>query len=221
MTNPEELLQEAVQMHQTSNFKKGIKLAEKARKQFLKDGNGSRATEALRVMADCTINARDLKKARKLYNQLLTEAVDISSMFYQAAAHWGLGQVFSHEMNYSDAAESFTAGLLVARKIADKWYTGWNAFGVGNACRGMGKLEDAKPFYQEAVDAFQSMNQTNLVTWVDRAFKDVGGERVEELPKGTKIWLCPMCGSKFKTSQVDVLKKSKPVSCEYCGTTVG
>ncbi|MCK5151928.1 MAG: hypothetical protein KAQ65_08805 [Candidatus Thorarchaeota archaeon] len=221
MTNPEELLQEAIQLHQASNFKKGIKTAEKARKKFLKEGNRIRATEALRVTADCTINARDLKKARQLYEQLLSEAMSMSNLFYQAAAHWGLGQAFSHEMNYSEAAESFTTGLRVARQIADKWYSGWNAFGVGNACRGMGKLQDARPFYTEAIEAFQDMNQPTLVSWVERALKEVGGEKSEALPQDTKVWLCPMCGSKFNTDQAELLKKGKSVSCEYCGTTVG
>jgi len=127
MTDSEELLQEAVKFHQTSEFKKGIKSAEKARKQFQKDGNSGRAIEALRVMADCTVNARDLKKAQELYRLLLKEAADISSPFYEAAAHWGIGQVYSHQMNYGDAAKSFLNGLKSAQKIADKWYTGWNA----------------------------------------------------------------------------------------------
>ncbi|MHA1909861.1 MAG: hypothetical protein ACW98Y_21390 [Candidatus Thorarchaeota archaeon] len=219
MANPEELLQEAVQMHQASNFKKGIKLAEKARKEFQKQGNSVRAIEALRVMADCTINTRDLNKSRKLYQALLNEALSMGNLFYQAAAHWGFGQTYSHEMNYSKAAGSFETGLSAARQIADKWYTGWNAFGMGNTYRGMGKLDDAGTFYNEAIEAFQAMNQTSLVTWVERALNDVGGEKAEAQP--AKVWLCPMCGSKFNISQVEILKKRKSVSCEYCGTTVG
>ncbi|MDF1540382.1 MAG: tetratricopeptide repeat protein, partial [Candidatus Thorarchaeota archaeon] len=106
-------------------------------------------------------------------------------------------------------------------QIADKWYTGWNAFSMGNACRGLGRLDEAKPLYNEAITAFQSMNQTNLVSWVERALADIGGEIAEPSPGDVKVWLCPMCGSKFGVSQVDLLKKKKSVTCEYCGTTVG
>ncbi|MFW9848815.1 MAG: tetratricopeptide repeat protein [Candidatus Thorarchaeota archaeon] len=221
MANPEKLLQEAIRMHLSGDFKRGIKLSEKARKEFLKQGNKSRAVEALRIMADCTVNARDLNTARNLYEQLLSEAQEMSNYFYQAAAYWGIGQVYSHEMNYSEAAESFSTGLRSARQIDDKWYTGWNAFGVGNACRGMGNLKDAEAFYNEAIEAFQSMKQPSLVSWVERALKDIGGEKVEPLPNETKIWLCPMCGSKFNLNQVDLLKNGKSVSCEYCRTSVG
>lgn len=221
MSNPEELLQEAIRFHQSSEFKKGIKSAEKARKQFLKDSNSVRATEALRVMADCTINAREIKKAKELYDLLLKEAKRISNSFYEAAAYWGIGQVFSHQMNYQEAAKAFTAGLNSAKKIADQWYTGWNAFGVGNATRGMGRLADAKPFYNQAIESFQAMNQTALASWAERALKEIGGERSEVMPADMKIWLCPMCGSKFGISETESLKKGKSVTCSYCGTTVG
>ncbi len=221
MANSEELLQEAVRYHQTSEFKKGIKSAENARKQFLKEKNTIRAIEALRVMADCTVNARDLKKAKELYNVLLKESQALSNHFYEAAAYWGLGQVASHQMDYQEAAKAFTTGLSSARKIADKWYIGWNAFGVGNATRGMGQLADAKPFYSEAIEAFESMNQPSLASWAERALKEIGGERVETLPADMKIWLCPMCGSKFGASETELLKKGKSVTCSYCATTVG
>lgn len=219
MGNPEALLQEAVRFHQTSEFKKGLKTAEKARKEFLKDKNPSRAIEALRVMGDCAINAREFKQAQKLYDELMSEAVSTSNLFYQAAACWGLGQLSSHKMQYQDARDSFETGLKIARKIADKWYTGWNAFGMGNASRGMGNLDEAKPLYNEAIQAFQSMNQSNLVIWVERALNDIGGELSGSAE--AKVWLCPMCGSKFSVNQVEVLKRGKSVSCEYCGTTVG
>ncbi|MFW9919879.1 MAG: tetratricopeptide repeat protein [Candidatus Thorarchaeota archaeon] len=221
MATSEELLREAVRFHQSSEFKKGINSAEKARKQFLKERNPARATEALRVMADCTINARDLKKAKGLYELLLNEARSVSNSFYEAAAYWGIGQVYSHQMNYQEAAKAFAAGLTAARKIADKWYTGWNAFGIGNATRGMGHLADAKPYYNEAIEAFQGMDQAALASWAERALKEIGGERVETLPADVKIWLCPMCGSKFGTSETELIKKGKVVTCSYCGTTIG
>ncbi len=73
----EEHLQKAVSCHQASDFKKGIKEAEKARKKFQKEGRTDRAVEALRVMGDCTLNARDLKKAQKIYESLLQDATHI------------------------------------------------------------------------------------------------------------------------------------------------
>jgi len=221
MANPENLLQEAIRLHQSSDFKKGLKTAEKARKEFLKDKNPGRAIEALRVMGDCAINARNYKQAQKLYDELLSEAVSTSNLFYQAASCWGIGQLSSHKMNHKEALDSFETGLKIARQIADTWYTGWNAFGMGNASRGLGRLDDAKPLYNEAIEAFQSLNQPNLVTWVERALKDIGGEAAELTPADAKVWLCPMCGSKFSPAQVEVLKKRKSVTCEYCGTTVG
>ncbi|MHA1909779.1 MAG: tetratricopeptide repeat protein [Candidatus Thorarchaeota archaeon] len=216
---PEDLLHEAVRLHQASDFKKGFKSAEEARKKFLKEGLLARATEALRVMGDCAVNARDLKKAQNLYGQLLAEAASTSNIFHQSAAQWGLGQVSSHRMDYRGAELAFSAGLKLAQKIADRWYTGWNAFGLGNAYRGTGRLDDAKDMYNEAVTAFRSMNQDSLVTWVERALNEIGGDATT--PEQPKMWLCPLCGSRFNSSQAETLKRGKTVTCEYCGTSVG
>jgi len=217
--SPEELLAEAVRLHQASDFKKGLKKAEEARKKFLKEGLPARAIEALRVMGDCAVNARDLKKAQKLYGHLLAEAANTSNIFHQSAAQWGLGQVASHKMDYRGAELAFSAGLKLAQKIADRWYTGWNAFGLGNAYRGTGRLDEAKVMYNEAVTAFRSMNQDSLVTWVERALNAIGGDVIS--PDQPKMWLCPLCGSKFNPNQAKTLKRGRTVTCEYCGTSVG
>lgn len=215
---PEELLHEAVRLHQTSDYKKGLKTAEKARNKFLKEGLPARAIEALRVMGDCALNARDLKKAQKLYNQLYDEAMATSNFFHQSAAYWGLGQVCSHKMDYGKAKTTFETGLKLAQQIADNWYTAWNAFGLGNAYRGLGKLDDAKTMYNTSLNAYRTMNQQTMASWVERALKEVGGEVT--LPE-SKIWLCPLCGSKYSASQADSLKHGKTVTCDYCGTSVG
>ncbi|MBD3404721.1 MAG: hypothetical protein GF411_01140 [Candidatus Lokiarchaeota archaeon] len=214
----EELLQKAVQLHQSSDFKKGKKTAEKARKQFLKEKNIARATEALRVMADCALNARDLKDAEKLYSELMKEANSMSNLWFQSAAYWGKGQIALHKMDYPTAITSFENGLEKAQSVADKWFTGWNAMGLGIAYRGVGRLADAKKVLQESVKAFQAANQTTFVTWSEKILTEIGGE----VPKPeTKVWLCPMCGSKFSSDQADFLKRGKTVTCEYCGTSVG
>ncbi|TXT54350.1 MAG: hypothetical protein BAJATHORv1_70050 [Candidatus Thorarchaeota archaeon] len=214
----EELLQKAVQLHQSGEFKEGKKTAEKARKQFQKKKNYARATEALRVMADCTLNARDMKEAKKLYSELMKEAQEMANLWFQAAAHWGKGQIALHNMDYSTAIETFESGLEKAQNIADKWYTGWNAMGLGIAYRGVGRLADAKKVLQESVKSFRAANQTTFVTWAERILTEIGGEVPE--PE-TKMWLCPMCGSKFRADQAEILKRGKMVTCEYCGTSVG
>ncbi len=221
MTDAEEYLQQAVQLHSTREFKKGFKSAENARKKFVKEKNLGRAMEALRVMGDCTINLRDLKKAKELYDQLLVEALGMKNLFYQAAALWGLGQVASHQMNHPDATHFFQRGLELARSIGDNWYTGWNAFGLANSLRGMGRLDEARPLLNDALSSFNAMNQSTLVSWVERVLGEIGGESASVPTDGTKMWLCPMCGSKFTQSQANELKRGKTATCEYCGTTVG
>ncbi|MHA1638015.1 MAG: tetratricopeptide repeat protein [Candidatus Thorarchaeota archaeon] len=215
---PEELLAEAVRLFQAKDFKNGLKNAENARKKFLKEGLPARAIEALRVMGDCALNARDLKKAHKLYTQLYEDASATSNFFHQSAAYWGLGQVSSHKMDYGKAKTAFETGLKLAQQIADNWYTAWNAFGLGNAYRGLGQLDDARTMYNTSLGAFKTMNQQTMVSWVERALKEVGGE--VKLPE-VKVWLCPLCGSKYSASQADTLKRGKTVTCEYCGTSVG
>ena len=215
---PEELLHEAVRLHQASDFKKGLKKAENARKKFLKEGLPARATEALRVMGDCALNARDLKKAQKLYEQLSDEAEGTSNFFHQSASYWGLGQVSSHKMEYGKAASAFETGLKLAQQIADNWYTAWNSFGLGNAYRGLGRLDEAKQMYNTSLNTFKTLNQSTLLSWVERALKEIGGE--VSTPE-MKVWLCPLCGSKYSASQADLLKRGKTVTCEYCGTSVG
>ena len=215
---PEELLHEAVQNHQSSKFDKCIKAAEKARKKFQKEGRVDQAIEALRVMADCTVNARALKKAEKLYRNLHEEGAEMTNLWYQSAANWGLGEVALHKMDYSTAATYFQAGLEIARGIADKWYAAWNAFGLGNALRGMARLDEAKPLLNEAIEGFRALDQTTYVEWVERILNAIGGEVVSA---EVKIWLCPMCGSRFIAEQANQLKGGKIVTCAYCGTSVG
>ncbi|MFW9966979.1 MAG: tetratricopeptide repeat protein [Candidatus Thorarchaeota archaeon] len=216
--SPEELLQEAVQNHKASRFDKCIKAAEKARKKFQKEGRVDQAIEALRVMADCTVNARDLKKARKLYKNLIEEGAEMSNLWYQSAANWGLGEVALHRMDYFSAATYFQSGLDIARSIADKWYAAWNAFGLANALRGMARLDEAKPLLNEAIEGFRAIDQSTYVSWVERVLNDMRGEVITA---EAKVWLCPMCGSKFGAEQAGQLKSGELVTCEYCGTSVG
>ncbi|MFW9788075.1 MAG: tetratricopeptide repeat protein [Candidatus Thorarchaeota archaeon] len=220
---PDELLQEAARLHSLSDFKKGMKTAEKARKKFQKEGRLDRAIEALRVMGDCVVNTHELKKAEKLYNELWKEGVELSNKWYQAAAHWGLGQVAFRGMNYPAAVNHFEQGLDLARSIADKWYIAWNAFGFALALRGLGRVAEARPLLQEAVSVFKDLDQPSAQSWAEKALQEIGGET--EVEPGTtdeiRIWLCPMCGSKFKAEQVSALKSKRTTTCEYCGTTAG
>ena len=218
----EEHLQKAVSMHQASDFKKGIKEAETARKKFQKEGRTDRAIEALRVMGDCNLNARELKKAQKIYENLIEEGASISNLWFQAAANWGLGQISLHTMDYTKALQFFQRGLEQAQSVADNWYTAWNGFGVGNALRGLARLEEAKRAYQVALQAFRSANQPTFVTWVEKTLKEIGAEVPEEDSSDKlRIWLCPMCGSKLTTQKAAALKDGKMATCDYCGTAIG
>ena len=218
----EELLQEAVQLHQTGDFKKGLKTAEKARKKFQKEGRIDRSIEALRVMGDCVVNTHDLKKAEKLYNELWKEGFGLSNKWYQSAAHWGLGQVALRGMNYPAAVTHFEQGLDLARSIADEWYIAWNAFGLATALRGLARLSEAKPLFQEAISSFKSLGQTSALSWAEKAYTEIGGETESPDRSGEiRIWLCPLCGSKYNENQVESLKRGKTTTCEYCGTTAG
>jgi tetratricopeptide (TPR) repeat protein len=218
---PDELLQEAVQMHQSSQFEKGFKLAEKARKSFLKDKRPDRAIESLRVMADCVINQHNLKRAKQLYEELLDEAKHLPNKWYESAASWGLGQVAAHQMDYTSASEWFRKGLGLAESIADQWYTAWNAFGLGNSLRGLGNLSDAKSNLEQALSSFQAQNQQTFVSWVQRVYSELGGDIQSSVQQDARPWLCPMCGSKFTPQMATILRSGKIVSCEYCGTSVG
>jgi tetratricopeptide (TPR) repeat protein len=218
---PEELLKEAVSLHQTSKFDKCIKAAEEARKKFQKHGQIDRATEALRVMADCTLNARNMKKAAKIYDELYHEGVKIDNYWYQSAAKWGLGQVALRRLDYRAAITLFEEGLHFARRIADAWYTAWNAMGLASAYRGTGRLEEAKSLLEEVVTNFKKIDQPTYVEWAEKALVDIGGELTTETPDELQPYLCPMCGSRFKARQAASLRKGKLTTCEYCGTAVG
>ena len=218
----EEHLQKAIRLHQASDFKKGIKEAESARKKFQKEGRIDRAIEALRVMGDCTLNARELSKAQRIYENLLDEGKSISNLWFQAAANWGLGQICLHKMDYSNAFQYFMTGFDQAKNVADNWYTAWNAFGLGHALRGLARLKDAESYYQQALEAFRKANQPTFVTWVERTLSEIGGDIPDEsTAEDLRIWLCPMCGSRLKAEQAAVLRNGKITTCDYCGTTIG
>lgn len=216
-----ELLQEAIAQHQTKKFKKGLKTAEKARKKSMKEGDKASAIEALRIMGDCALNARKFKDAQKLYAELLDEAGPEGNLYYQSAACWGLGQLSLHKMSYFEAVNLFKQGLDFAERVSDGWYSAWNAFGLGIAYRGVGNLEKATHSYKSAIASFETMNQTGFIEWVKRALSELGDDTPGEVKDDLKIWLCPLCGSKFTTQQAEQLKKGKTTSCEYCGTSVG
>ncbi|MFX1369097.1 MAG: tetratricopeptide repeat protein [Promethearchaeota archaeon] len=218
---PEELLEEALSLHQSSKFDKCIKAAEKARKKFQKHGQIDRATEALRVMADCTLNARDMKKAEKIYDELYREGIKIDNYWYQSAAKWGLGQVALRRLDYKTAIILLEEGLHFARRIADAWYTAWNAMGLASAYRGTGRLDEAKAILEEAIVGFKQIEQAKYVEWAERALAEIGGELTTKTPEELQPYLCPMCGSRFKESQATSLQQGKLTTCEYCGTAVG
>ncbi|MGY5852157.1 MAG: tetratricopeptide repeat protein [Candidatus Thorarchaeota archaeon] len=218
--SPQELLDEARQYHQASQFKKGMKTAEKARKNARKEGDSAAAIEGLRIMADCALNAREMKKAKEYYEELIREAAPDTNAFYLSAASWGIGQIALHKMSYHEAISVFKQGLQYAESIADQWYTAWNSFSLGNAQRGIGNLDDAIAYLKKATSTFKAMNQPSFAAWVDRVLDDLGSVS----PTSTtdlEIWLCPLCGSKFDIQEAELLKKGKIVSCEYCGTSVG
>ena len=218
----EEHLQKAVNCHRSADYKNGIKEAEKARKKFQKEGRVDRAIEALRVMSDCALNARELKDAEKMYNELLAEGVGIANLWYQAAANWGLGQITLHKMNYAAAMQFFLHGLEQAKSIADNWYIGWNAYGLGTALRGLARLEEARNNYELALQAFRTAKQSTFVTWVENTLKEIGAD-VPDAGHGDAlpIWLCPMCGSKLSIGQGNALRQGKMTTCKYCGTAIG
>ena len=91
------------------------------------------------------------------------------------------------------------------------------------ALRGLGRLVEARPLLQEAIAAFKELNQSSAQSWAEKALQEIGGETEVETGAADeiRIWLCPMCGSKFKQEQVSVLKSRKTTTCEYCGTTAG
>ncbi|NHI82816.1 MAG: hypothetical protein EAX81_00745 [Candidatus Thorarchaeota archaeon] len=217
---PEELLQEAISMHQSSKFDKCIKAAEKAHKKFQKSGQIDRAVEALRVMGDCTLNAHNLKKAQTIYENLHREGIKIDNYWYQSAAKWGLGQVALRRLDYSTAVQLFEQGLTLARTTADAWYTAWNAMGLASAYRGTGRLEEARSLLEEAVYNFRKTNQSKYVQWAEKSLTEIGGEIQSGPPVEMQPYLCPMCGSRFNVEQAKKLRKGKLVTCEYCGTAI-
>ncbi|NWF95537.1 MAG: tetratricopeptide repeat protein [Candidatus Thorarchaeota archaeon] len=217
---PEDDLKEALDLFGRREYKKAAKAAEKAQKKFEKDGLHARAIEAQRVMADSLLNARDLKEASRVYESMLKTSQARSMVSYQAAACWGLGEIAAFGMDYAKAVSHFKLGLDLARKIADKWYTAWNGFGLGKAYRGTGKLTEAREVLTEARDLFREQNQSVYAGWVEHLLGEIGGE-VSSRKGEAKIWLCPMCGSKYPAETAQRLSAGKMVTCEYCGTTVG
>ncbi len=87
ITLPEDDLQRAYSLFSARDYKNAAKAAEKARKRLERE-DPARSYEALRVQADSTLNARDIKGAESLYTELMRVAQSKSLLFYQAAASW-------------------------------------------------------------------------------------------------------------------------------------
>lgn len=221
MSPPEDSLRDAYRFFGARDFKKAEKAAEKARKDFTKQGLDARALEALRVMGDCALNARDLKTAKLYYDELMRESQKRAAAFFQAAASWGLGEVSSYRMDYATASSHFQSGLEQAKSIQDKWYMAWNSLGLGTTLRGLGKLDQAKSYLNTAMSLFREQNQDTYTGWAERALREIGGEISSKTPREAKIYLCPMCGGKYDLRKAELLSNGKMVTCDYCGTTVG
>jgi tetratricopeptide (TPR) repeat protein len=220
-TNPEQLLQKAVQLFSATKFKEAFKSSEQARALFQKADQRDRAMEALRVMADSALNSRDTSQAAKLYQDLNKEGTSASNPFYQSAAQWGAGQIALRKMDYASAAASFKVGIDLSKRTADKWFSAWNALGLATAYRGMGNASDARSLLQGAASDFRSIGQSNYAEWAEKALSEIGGTAMQQSLRDLKPWLCPMCGSSFSPAQADSLKKGNLVTCEYCGTSLG
>jgi len=220
-TDPEQLLQKAVEFFGAAKFKEALKSSEQARTLFEKANQNDRAMEALRVMADSVLNSRDTGQATKFYQDLRKEGVSAGSTFYQSAAHWGIGQIALRKMDYASGAASFKSGLDLAKRGGDKWYSAWNALGLATAYKGMGQIVDARGLLQGALSDFKSIGQPKYASWAERALAEIGGSASAQPTPEPRPWLCPMCGSRFSPSQADSLRKGKLATCEYCGTSVG
>ncbi len=220
MPTPEEHLEEARALHGRGEFKKGMKAAQKARKKFLKEEQRGQATEALRVMADCTLNQHDLKEAKRLYKELLEEASVAHATMYEAAAYWGLGEIANHQMDYQKATRHFELGLRQARSAADRWFTAWNAFGLGKSLRGLGRAAEAIPHLREARKIFLELGHAAYASWIDKMLGDMETDDVSTKDSEVRIWLCPMCGSKYSQNEAQDILTGKMVTCQYCGTTI-
>ncbi|MCF2136919.1 MAG: hypothetical protein K9W43_06695 [Candidatus Thorarchaeota archaeon] len=221
MPTSQEHLEEARTLHGRGEFKKGMKEALKARKKFLKEDQQGQATEALRVMADCTLNQHDFQEAKRLYKELLEEAHTVHATYYEAAANWGLGEIANHQMNYRKAAIYFELGLHHARSVSDKWFVAWNAFGLGKALRGQGKASEAIPYLQEGKKLFLELGHAAYASWVEKMLDEMGGDEIATAEREVRIWLCPLCGSKFNQNEAQAILTGKMATCQYCGTTVG
>lgn len=134
-----------------------------------------------------------------------------SLLFYQAAAYWGLGEIAIFSMDYPTAVSHFINGLDSARKISGRWYTAWNGFGLGKAYRGVGELTKAREVLTEARDLFRQQAMSIYTSWVEHLLDEIGGEIKTERSeaKGAKIWLCPMCGSKYPLKAAQKLSTGK------------
>ncbi|MEM2142886.1 MAG: hypothetical protein QXS20_07005 [Candidatus Thorarchaeota archaeon] len=222
MTSAEEHLQESYRLFSARDFKKAGKAAEKAFKEFSKHGPESRALESLRVMADSALNAREMKTARSLYEDLLKRASVRNMPFYQAAANWGLGESSLFEMDYARATSHFKTGLEQASSISDAWYTAWNAFGLGKSYKGGGDPTSSRRYLQQARSGFASQNQPTYVAWVDHMLGELGtSAAATSSGVETRVYQCPICGSRFNVQQAQDFIVGKLVSCEYCGAAVG
>ncbi len=217
----EKHLQQSYTLFQAGDYKKSREHAEKARKRFKKEGLVARAAEALRVMADSYLNLRDLKKAEGYYGELMDLARANNLGMYRAAASWGLGEIASYHMDYDSAAKHYHEGLEEARRVASKWYIAWNSFGLAKAYRGLGRLDEIRPLLSEARDIFSSLNHTTYVEWVEKLAEEVSVDITKGQPSDMRVWLCPVCGSKYDVEMAENLSRGKKVTCQYCGTTVG
>ncbi|TFG06650.1 hypothetical protein EU538_09950 [Candidatus Thorarchaeota archaeon] len=214
-------LDEAYSQFQAGEYKKSKEKAEKARKVFEKEGLVARSAEALRVMADAALNMRDMKKASKLYGNLMNMARSKNIAMYQAAASWGFGEIASYQMDYESAAGHFEAGFQAAKNVASNWFIAWNAFGLAKAYRGLGRLDETRPLLEEAQNLFAALNQPTYVSWVERLADEINVDIGAGQPSESRVWLCPVCGSKYSLGMAELLSRGKKVTCEYCGTTVG
>ena len=105
------------------------------------------------------------------YERILDRLSDEHDPDFRAIVHNDFGLVLNHVERYADALPHFQTAMRLAPDAADRVATLVN---LGYAADGLGRLEEAKAHYQDAIDALRSRGEAGVTADLAHALNNYG-----------------------------------------------
>lgn len=105
----------------------------------------------------------------------------------RARALRGAAVLLTRFGEFEQAQPLFTASLEIARMHQEYYHTGSALMGLGDCCHGLGRHDEAMPFYEEALQLFREAVDSRAISWALGGVATIAYERDHDLPQAREL----------------------------------